>query len=128
MHNVAQFFYDNAGYSYDPTKETQEEGRRRNAVLLADAERWARETGYSFVWDIDHDSSSADGIDDDEDGGKHNDPWRVWSCWMMDEKGNTVQSLHAIDFGRDGQPWGDNYRRVVEAELACGEWASVVQS
>lgn len=112
-----------------PLKKHKKGGADGMPSFLADAERWARETGYSFMWDIDHDSSSADWIDDDdEDGGKHNDPRRVWSCWMMDMKGNIVQSLHAIDFGRDGHPWGSNYRRVVEAELACGEWASVVQS
>lgn len=125
MNRVAQFFYDNAGYSYDPQKETQEEGRKRCAIVLAGVEQWAHETGYSFLWDIDHDASSADWLDDNEDGGKNRDPWRVWSCWMMDEQGKTVQSLHAIDFGRDGQPWGNNYRRVVEAELALEESSTV---
>jgi hypothetical protein len=37
---------------------------------------------------------------------------------MVDEDGKIVQSLCFIDFGRDGSPWGDSYKRVVEAELA----------
>lgn len=31
------------------------------------------------------------------------------------------QSLHGIDFGRDGSPAQDSYGRVVEAELADEE-------
>ena len=33
----------------------------------------------------------------------------------------------AVDFGRDGKPWGDLYRRVVQADLALEEWHSVVK-
>ena len=128
LNAVEQFFYDQAGYSYDPAKETQEEGRRRGAILLASAERWAHETGYSYVWAIDTDSDSSDWIDDDEDGGKHCEPWQVWYCLMRDEHGKVVQSLSAIDFGRDGTPCSDPYRRVVEAELAVQEWHEVVKS
>lgn len=126
MNKVEQFFYDNAGYSYDPATETPEQGREKSAILLASAERWAQETGYDFIWDIDPDASSADWIDDKKDGGKYRKPWQVWFCSMLNERGKTVQSLHAIDFGRDGQPWGNSYRRVVEAELAMAEWQSVV--
>lgn len=127
LNAVEQFFYDQAGYRYDPAIESPEDGRRRGALLLASAERWAHESGYSFCWDIDDESTSADWIDADDDGGKNQNPWRVWSVWMMDEGGHTVQSLHSIDFGRDGQPWGDPYRRVVEAELALEEWNTVVK-
>lgn len=128
MNPVEQFFYDHAGYSHDSTKETEEQGRQRGALLLASAERWARETGYAFQWDIDHDASSADWLDKNEDGGEYHDPWRVWSCWMRDTQGNVTQALHAIDFGRDGEPWRDPYRRVVEAKLALAEWHDVVKS
>lgn len=128
MTKVERFFYDNAGYSYNPATETPEQGQEKSAILLAGAERWAQEAGYDFIWDIDPYASSADWIDDNEDGGKYYDPWQVWFCSMVDEKGKTVQSLHAIDFGRDGQPWGNSYRRVVEAELAAEEQRSVVNS
>lgn len=126
LNAVEQFFYDNAGYSYDPAKETQEEGRRKCAVLLASAEQWAHESGYTFSWDYDSYDSS-EWIDDDEDGGKNCDPWQTLACCMIDEKGNVVQSLYNIDFGRDGQPWGNPHRRVVEAELASEEWNTVVK-
>jgi hypothetical protein len=33
-----QFFYDNAGFSYDPKTQTPEEGRRECALKLAEAE------------------------------------------------------------------------------------------
>lgn len=127
MNAVEQFFYDQAGYSYDPAKETEEEGKCRGAILLASAERWANETGYSFEWMIDEGASSADWIDDREDGGKYCDPWRVWACVMCDEGGEAVQSLWSIDFGRDGEPWGNPYRRVVEAELALEEWGMIAK-
>lgn len=127
LNKVEQFFYENASYSYDPLKETAEEGRTKGAVLLASAEQWARETGYGCRWEIDPASSSADWIDDNEDGGNNQNPWQVWSCYMYDENGKPVQSLHSIDFGRDGQPWGDPYRRVIEAELALEEWHAVVK-
>lgn len=128
MNKVEQFFYNHAGSSYDPAKETEKQGKQRGAILLASAEQWAHETGYSYKWDIDDCASSADWLADDEDGGKHYNPWQVWSCRMLDEQGEVAQSLHAIDFGRDGEPWGDPYRRVVEAELALEEWHSVVKS
>lgn len=127
LNAVEQFFYDQAGYSYDPLKETAEEGRRKGAILLASAEQWAHESGYSYEWSIDHGSSSADWIEANEDGGKNNESWQVWSCVMRDSEGNIVQSLYSIDFGRDGEPWGDPYRRVVEAELALEEWHTVVK-
>lgn len=126
MDTVEQFFYDNAGHSYDPSTETPEQGRTKGAILLASAERWAHETGYTFRWDIDEDSSSADWIDENEDGGEQCNPWQVWACLMLDETGHPVQSLCSIDFGRDGQPWGNSYRRVVEAGLALAEWSAVV--
>lgn len=113
-----QFFYREAGYSYDPKKETKAQGRRRCARILADAERRASEAGISFQWEIDMGASSADWIADDEDGGRNKDPWAVWECVARDGSGKVIASLCGIDFGRDGEPWGDPYRRVVEAELA----------
>lgn len=128
MNIVEQFFYDNTGYSYSPETETPEEGRKRNASLMASAEQWARELGYSFEWMIDPNSSSADWIEDREDGGKYCHPWQVWGCVMRDTCGKAVQSLWSIDFGRDGKPWSNPYRRVVEAELALEEWSVVAKS
>ena len=106
----AEFFYENAGVSYDPRKETEEQGRRRGAKSLAKAEKLAHERGYSFHWEQD-DITSAEFSDDPN-------PWAIWRCLVRDESGEVVGSLGGVDFGRDGEPWGDNYRRVVEAELA----------
>ena len=116
--NSYQFFLKHAGYSHDPQTETRMQGRVRCARMLAKAEREARDGGFSYSWSIDPDSLSSDWIDDSEDGGKHHNTWRTWQCCMYNSAGDTVASLHAIDFGRDGEPWGDPYKRVVEAELA----------
>lgn len=109
--NVSEaFFYDNAGYSYRPGYQTQEEGRRECATALASAEARAHALGYAFVWEIDHDSDSSDFSDDE--------PYSLWFCRMVDPEGETVEALSGIDFGPGGEPWGNTYRRVVEAELA----------
>jgi hypothetical protein len=106
------FFWKHAGYSYNPTAgETPEQGRRACAVALAAAERAGSDAGLSFDWMIDPDVDSSDWSDDPE-------PWRQWVCLCRDMDGAVVASLGAIDFGRDGEPLGSDYRRVVEAELA----------
>jgi hypothetical protein len=116
--NAYQFFLKHAGYSHDPKKETPMQGRIRCARELAKAERKARDGGFAFRWSIDPDGSSADWIERGEDGGPDMNPWQVWQCAMLNSEGCVVASLHGIDFGRDGQPWDQPYRRVVEAELA----------
>ena len=111
VRTIEQFFYEHAGYSYRPDKETQDEGRLRCAAAYAIAERLACEAGYSFHWSIDQDIDSSDWSDDP-------DPWQLWECVMRHLNGDVCASLSGIDFGRDGKPWSDPYRRVVEAELA----------
>lgn len=113
-----QFFKAQAGYSYDPKTETAIEGQRKTARALAQAEARAKRLNYSYEWSIDEFSSSADWIDDNEDGGRNGNPWQVWACVLRNEAGVILQSLCGIDFGRDGEPWGQPYKRVVEAELA----------
>jgi hypothetical protein len=107
---VEQFFYEHAGYSYNPKTETPEQVRRKCARALARAEAKASRLGYSFKWDID-DVDSSEWSD-----GKP--PYEQWYCIAYDRKGQVIGSLSGIDFGRNGKPWGDPYRRVVEAELA----------
>jgi hypothetical protein len=106
-----RFFSAHAGYSYDPAKETKTQGRWRCARRLALAERHAQNVGLSFHWFIDPDSTSAEWSDE-------RPAWRQWCCQATDQKDNVVASLSAIDFGRKGTPYGDPYKRVVEAELA----------
>jgi hypothetical protein len=113
----ALFFFRHAGYSYG-NGQTAEEGRTECSLRLADAEKKARAAGISFQWEIDPDIKSADWIDPKEDGDEYRGPWETWKCIAIDGENNHVASLSGIDFGRNGEPWGDNYRRVVEAELA----------
>ena len=47
------FFYEHAGYSYNPQTETAEQGRIRCAISLALAEEQARNLGYEFEWEYD---------------------------------------------------------------------------
>lgn len=115
--NAYQFFLKHAGYSYDPKAETVMQGRIRCARALAKDEREARNGGFTYAWSIDEISTSAE-FDNDDFNGSNSDPWQLWQCVMLNEEGRIVNSLHGIDFGRDGSPYGDSYRRVVEAELA----------
>lgn len=119
-----QFFFRHAGYSYDPATETPEQGRARCArcaMDLAAAEAFGRAAGLSFDWSVDPYVDSSDWSDDPE-------PWAQWQCLCYDAAGNVCQSLHAVDFGRDGSPWSDPYRRVVEAELAAEHMAETMQA
>jgi hypothetical protein len=110
MNKAEQFFLEHAGWATPP-------GREDCAILLAAAEARASAGGVSFHWEIDEDSSSADWKSAEElreDGG----PYAVWGCVARDASGGCFASLWSIDFGPGGDPWGDPYRRVVEAELA----------
>ena len=107
-----KFFYDNAGYSYDPKTQTAEQGKAECARILACAELIAKAIGLQYSWEIDPDIDSSDFDDDPE-------PWNLWQCLCFDADGHLVASKHGIDFGRFGHPDSDNYSRVVEAELAA---------
>lgn len=107
-----EFFKERAGWSYDPTRESSDEGRQRSAEQLAAAEEWARGEGVEFTWEGDWDLGththaeffSSDAYPDDEPE----------TCEMVTARldGRVVASLGCIDDA------DDNYRRVVEAELA----------
>lgn len=107
------FFYRHAGYSY-PTgaTPTQQRAHRLNgARQLYRAESEARDAGYSFDWNIDDRVGSREWTDEEP-------AWETWRCICRDSEGCSVASLFGIDFGPNGEPWSDPYRRVVEAELA----------
>src|SRR4249920_3521828 len=91
-----QFFFENAGYSYDPKTETEAGARERGAHALAKAERDALDMGCSFQWHQDNIDSSD--FSDEEPA------WALWVCLMHDASGKVVQSLGGVDFGRDGEP------------------------
>lgn len=113
--NAYQFFLSQAGYSFDPKLESRMQGRIRNARALAVSERKARNEGYSFDWRED-DCDSSEWSDESP-------AYVQWVCVMRDSSGAIVQSIYGVDFGRDGLPWNNSYRRVVEAELALNECA-----
>lgn len=104
-----EFFHQWAAWSYDPKAETSEQGKARCAQLHANAEAWARDAGVRFQWVRDPDC--------DRSGIEHNGP--LWLCmaWKGPE---CIASLGCVDLGEHGEPWGDPYARVVEAELALG--------
>jgi len=118
MGTLIQFFYDHAGWSHDPQIETSEQGRRKCAELLARVTSRAFNDGVYFDWSIDP-------CIDSSDFSSKSNPWSLWVCRMYDSNGNMVDSLCAIDFGRDGSPHGDPYKRVVEAELALSCFSDI---
>lgn len=108
--SLESFFWENGGYGYSQN-QTPEEGRKACAITLADAARKAFDNNYSFEWEQD-DITNQD-FEDSEGG-----PYYLWCCICRDDTGKVLASLCGIDFGRDKSPWGEPYRRVVEAELA----------
>lgn len=108
------FFHEHAAHSYDPKTETEEQGRQRCAVWLASAEAWARDIGVTYNWTPDSQTDSSD-FDNTQPA------WTLWVCQMVDFQGNVVNVLGGVDFGRDEEPAGKTYKRVVEAELASAE-------
>ncbi len=110
MNAAEQFFYGNAGWSYDSAIETSDEGRIRCAVALAHAEAtllagpyWIEVKPDPFPWDGD---TPYDGP-----------LWSVflWSCADTTEP-YLVGSLHSVACERY-----DAYIRVVSAELVSEE-------
>ena len=98
------FFYKHGGYSYDPKKESQAQGRKRVALEMARAEAEASSRGWRVVWEGDPEPYETD-LEGDE-------PNEVLGAILRDEHGNVLASLWGI-----GDP-SRSYGRVVEAELA----------
>lgn len=105
--NPYEFFHQWAGFSWDPKTETREQGKARCAQLHATAEAWARDAGVRFQWVRDPDC--------DRSGIEHGGP--LWLC-MAWRDSTCIGSLGSVDLGESGEPWGDPYARVIEAELA----------
>lgn len=112
MQTPVEFFRTYAGLCILPG-ETEEQARDRGAHALAAAERAASDEGCSYEWSIDPDTDSSDWSEDE--------PYAVWRVLMRDSGGRVVGSLGGVDFGSGGEPWGEQHRRFVEAELAS-EW------
>lgn len=105
------FFFEHAGYGWRPDQETEAEGKANTARVMARAEAEARHQGWTFHWKVDQDADS-------KDFAPRVPRWDLWWCRARDASGRNRASLGAVDFGRDAEPWGQPYRRVVEAELA----------
>lgn len=110
-----QFFYDNAGFSYDPKKETPKQGQYNSARRYAKAENEARRAGIRFEWE--YDSEGCIGCDcgdcgDDACSCSTSEPHEVLVCIACLPDGTVGASLGSI-YGATRE-----YRRVVEAELA----------
>ena len=113
--NAYRFFLSKAGYSYNPSTETKAQGRIRTARSLAAAEQMALNENCSFEWQQDDCTS--------QEFSNVKPYYYLWACVMHNANGEIVQSIGGCDFGRNRDPWMDDYRRVVEAELACDYFA-----
>jgi len=123
-----QFFYDNAGSSYTPGKETKEQGMIRGAKALAAAEAWAKNDDYAFIWQDEQEAWSEFTGDMDAEDIANIDSveWVGMYGPNYDPFGDSgtrppVQALGGVIFGGDWKQ-SNNYRRVVEAELALEEF------
>lgn len=109
MNRLEQFFYENAGYAYNPASETPEDGRTRGAKALADAERAALENGWYCTWGF--------GEYQYDDAGEAT---ATYYCNLHDADGTILASCGGID--TDNGP----YARIIAAELAleaiCGNY------
>jgi hypothetical protein len=112
-----QFFYDNAGFSWDDKLETREQGHIRSAREYAAAETWAVQQGYSFDCEPDPDADESWMADESQE---YRDEWsgKAWSMVMYTPKGEHCQSI--------GGCYGDSdYKRVVRADLALQQMLEV---
>jgi hypothetical protein len=122
MTKQERFFYDQAGYSYDPKTETEKTGRERGAKHLAQAETYAREQGWYFQWE--HEQERPENVlgkrctkrkcNDPKCPNVHYGANSEWLCCILfdEPEGKVLSSLGMIE-----EP-SREYRRVVEAELA----------
>lgn len=103
-----RFFFNHAGWSYEPTRESSALGRTRCAVTLADAESVYlmahRAADVRVTWE--HDSDGAYSARRDRE--------RFTTCesCMLWHGKSCLTSLHSITDA------DDNYKRVIRAELA----------
>lgn len=110
-----QFFYDHAGYSWNPKTETPEEGRWRCARKLRAAEVEGKRRGWHVVWEPDPDAMWDDDVE------RETTEYDQYVATLYDEDDKLLACLGSIDLGPNNYPdLGDKtepYVRVVEAEL-----------
>jgi hypothetical protein len=113
MQTPYQFFLKHAGYSV-AQGETQIQGRRRCAHLLARAEKYARAHMWSFGWEYDPYGCTGCSCGSPECECSTGDMHETLVCCLWDD-GATPKVLESLG-GICGAT--REYRRVVEAELA----------
>ena len=107
MTPAEKFFYKHAGFSYDPQTETKNQGKRRCATEMAEAEAYLQDMQWSASWEWEQ-FADLSWMTDEEREQEH----EVLCCILRDEHGNVLASLgNIVDADL-------HYMRVVEAELA----------
>lgn len=109
--SAVRFFYNHAGWSYNPNTETKSQGRWRSARALTAAEKGAKAKGLKFHWEYDQDGCSGC-----ECGYKDcrcaNGTCQPEVCIVYSPEDKQLASLSGICGVTS------DYGRVIEAELA----------
>ncbi len=112
MTKQEQFFFDNAGFSFDPKAETEAQGKARCARAMAQAETYAVQQGWEFEISPDPDADESF-MDNDSDEYKARWKGTAWQCILWSDLDHTEL------LGSLGGCFGDSkYKRVVKAEVA----------
>lgn len=110
---AVKFFYDNACWSYDPSRETAEQGRLQSARSLARAEARRKSESAWVTWE-------QDDIPFDDDVHGPDEYGFIAILWRYNPESDAPEALASLGMV-DAEP-GHPYRRVVEAELALEVW------
>ena len=116
-----EFFLIHAGTSYNPAIETLEQGARRGAERLAAAELWAKDAGVTCEWHDDWEVGSHRDFYGDDSAYADAEPATCEWAELLDANDVTIATLSCIDDATD------EYRRVVEAELALEAMPAEIQ-
>lgn len=117
LDEVERFFYEHAGYGYDPKKETQEEGRVRTAKELARAEKHGKAMGWECEWEEDYCNGCDCGNEDGECQCCNREPGHSQVAVLYGKCGECGKRQVLASLGSICGA-SSEYRRVVEAELA----------
>jgi hypothetical protein len=110
LNETDQFFWDHAGWSYDPAAETSDHGKAFCAMSLASAERrLARADDCEVTWE------------DDPHPWDGDTEWNGPVYVAVLRKGDDVIGVLG---GIAMESLDDPYRRVIEAELALEYFGS----
>ncbi len=120
---TTQFFYRNAGFSYNPKMQTKQQGHWASARSLAQAEAWAQSQGLIAVWQFDviADASFVEDWTEEEQTEWNAKDHEALGCILYrpcpDHGTDCKHAEHLQSL------WGifdptEEYKRVIEAELA----------